>query len=147
MWFVLNQASSRKHQWYFNSKSDKKRQNTLSKTPMKLSGGGKMILAWYKCNILLILLCHFSACWLPGSRGRPQPSQEVPEHLDLELILLCGARGTEGLRTLCAQSCWGQGKLCPWQEDWILMCFKGYLVQLFPYGNSGLIQCSAVCAN
>jgi len=85
-----------------------KRHETLYETPVKLSGGGKVILAWYKCSILLILLCHFSACHFPWSHGKPQLSQEIPERLDLELILLCGARGAEGLckvYTVWAQSC------------------------------------------
>lgn len=78
--------------------------------PVKLSGGGKVIQgdSGYKCNILLILLCCFSACWLPGSHGKPQLSWEVPKCLDPGLILLCGARGAEGLckvHTLWAQSC------------------------------------------
>lgn len=46
--------------------------------PVKFSGGGKLILASYIYNILLR---HFPDSWQPRSNGKPQLSQEVPEHL------------------------------------------------------------------
>lgn len=147
---MLNQASSRKHQSDTLTAGVTKRQKTLYKTPVKLSGEGKVILACYKCNILLILPCHFSACWLPGSHGKPQPSQEVSEHLGPGLILLHEARGEEGLCKVCtlwAPSCWGQGKLRPWQEGWILVCFRGGILYNYSLMETHLIHCSAVCAN
>lgn len=99
----------------------KKRQDALYKIPVESWVGAR----WFWLHTCNILLCHFPDSWQPRSHGKPQLSQEVPEH---PLILFQGARGAKWLWKVCvlwAQGCWGQGKLHSWQEDWILMCFRG----------------------
>lgn len=87
---------------------------------MKLSSGVEVVLTQNKCSISVMLLCHFSACWLlPGeatalTRGpwAPKPG-------------LTPLRGLCKVHTLWAQSFCAQGNLCLWREDWILMRFRG----------------------